>query len=155
MANNPYVNKVQYGNEVLIDISNDTVAADKILSGYTAHNKAGAAITGTIVSKDIDDITFTEIANTEAHRVFLRAEVPAGYYDTNGYKGTSIIHLPVPSSGTVGFTVYIPNGTANPSLSTAADWLPVEIEVDSNGNSNIYDNTVGAIDGDNLGYGSN
>ena len=47
MANNPYINKVQYGNTVLIDLTSDTVTADKILSGYTAHNAAGASITGT------------------------------------------------------------------------------------------------------------
>ena len=32
-----------------IDISNDTVAADKLLYGYTAHNSLGQAITGTYV----------------------------------------------------------------------------------------------------------
>ena len=32
-----------------VDISNDTVAADKLLQGYTAHNSAGNAITGTYV----------------------------------------------------------------------------------------------------------
>ena len=32
-----------------VDISNDTVAADKLLSGYTAHDHTGTAITGTLV----------------------------------------------------------------------------------------------------------
>lgn len=32
-----------------INLSGDTVAADKLLSGYTAHNSAGQAITGTYV----------------------------------------------------------------------------------------------------------
>lgn len=43
---NQYVNKVIYGNRTLIDLTADTVQADKILSGYTAHDKAGAPITG-------------------------------------------------------------------------------------------------------------
>lgn len=47
MANNPYVNKVQYGNEVLIDLTQDTITANKILVGYTAHDASGAPITGT------------------------------------------------------------------------------------------------------------
>lgn len=41
------VNKVIYGNRTLIDLSADTVTADKLLSGYTAHDKSGAQITGT------------------------------------------------------------------------------------------------------------
>ena len=43
----PSVNKVLLGNEILIDISSDTVAADKLLSGVTAHNASGEQITGT------------------------------------------------------------------------------------------------------------
>lgn len=43
---NQYVNKVIYGNDTLIDISGDTVTAAKILTGYTAHDKSGAPITG-------------------------------------------------------------------------------------------------------------
>ena len=41
------VNKVIYGEETLIDLSGDTVAADKLLTGYTAHGADGTAITGT------------------------------------------------------------------------------------------------------------
>ena len=43
---NEYVNKVIYGNRTLIDLTGDTVQADKILSGYTAHDKSGAPVTG-------------------------------------------------------------------------------------------------------------
>lgn len=40
-------NKVIYGNTVLIDLTADTVTADKILASYTAHDASGAMITGT------------------------------------------------------------------------------------------------------------
>lgn len=43
MANN----KVVFGSTVLIDLTADTVTADKILASYTAHNAAGDVITGT------------------------------------------------------------------------------------------------------------
>ena len=46
MANNEYINKVIYGGDTLIDLTGDTVTADKILSGYTAHDASGATITG-------------------------------------------------------------------------------------------------------------
>ena len=49
MANNPYVNKVDLADgTVLIDLTSDTVAAGKMLSGTTAHDASGAAITGTM-----------------------------------------------------------------------------------------------------------
>ena len=44
--------KVQLSNgTVLLDLTGDTVAADKMLSGYTAHDKSGAKITGTMPNK--------------------------------------------------------------------------------------------------------
>ena len=42
------VNKVVYGSRTLLDLTKDTVASDKLVSGYTAHDKAGNAITGTL-----------------------------------------------------------------------------------------------------------
>ena len=43
MANN----KIVFGSNVLIDLTADTVTADKILASYTAHNASGDIITGT------------------------------------------------------------------------------------------------------------
>ena len=40
------VNKVIYGSNTLIDISDTTATADKILSGYTAYGADGTKITG-------------------------------------------------------------------------------------------------------------
>lgn len=47
MANNQYVNKVVYGNTTLLDLTPDTATADKVLSGYTFHDKTGTPVTGT------------------------------------------------------------------------------------------------------------
>ena len=41
------INKVIYGNTTLIDLTADTVTADKILVNYTAHDQSGSIITGT------------------------------------------------------------------------------------------------------------
>ena len=41
------VSKVNYGSTTLIDLTADTVTADKLLAGYTAHGADGEAITGT------------------------------------------------------------------------------------------------------------
>lgn len=67
MAENK-VSKVIYGNQVLIDLTKDTVAAEKMLKGTTAHDKAGEIITGTCTF-DADttdaDATAAEILNTK------------------------------------------------------------------------------------------
>lgn len=44
MANK--VSKVIYGGKVLIDLTGDTITADKLLSGYTAHGPDGETING-------------------------------------------------------------------------------------------------------------
>lgn len=61
---NPYVNKVSYGGNVLIDLTGDTVAANNMLSGVTAHNKAGAQVTGTIPTQTATTVTPTRTAQT-------------------------------------------------------------------------------------------
>lgn len=40
-------NKVVYGAQVLIDLTEDTVAPEHLLTGKTAHDKSGETITGT------------------------------------------------------------------------------------------------------------
>ena len=43
------VNKVQYGSNVLIDLTGDTIQASALLSGYTAHLASGSTATGSLV----------------------------------------------------------------------------------------------------------
>lgn len=49
MAVNPYYNKVVYDGTTLIDLTSDTVTADTLLEGITAHDKSGQLIVGTLV----------------------------------------------------------------------------------------------------------
>lgn len=42
------INKVAYGNNVLIDLSTDTLSsADQLMQGVVAHDRTGTVITGT------------------------------------------------------------------------------------------------------------
>lgn len=43
-------NKIIYNGNTLIDLTADTVTADTLLSGYTAHDRSGTLITGTATS---------------------------------------------------------------------------------------------------------
>lgn len=42
------VNKVEYAGKVLLDLTEDTVSPDKLISGATCHDKTGAKIIGTL-----------------------------------------------------------------------------------------------------------
>lgn len=44
------ISKVNYGSNVLMDLTGDTVDAEHLAEGYTAHDKTGAPIIGTMVS---------------------------------------------------------------------------------------------------------
>ena len=87
MANNPYANKILLADgTTLIDLTSDTVVADKMLSGVTAHNRAGAVITGSIQSQAGATITpsRTEQTAVAAQRYTTGAvkvaPIPANYY---------------------------------------------------------------------------
>ena len=47
MAETKTIGKVVLGDEVLIDLTDDTITAEDLKKGVTAHDKSGAAITGT------------------------------------------------------------------------------------------------------------
>lgn len=47
------VNKVVYGGSTLIDLTTDTVTADTLLNGATAHNRSGVSVTGTVTFQTI------------------------------------------------------------------------------------------------------
>lgn len=52
------ISKVVYGGKTLIDLTADTITADKMLSGYTAHDKSGVIINGTCTfNADTSDAT--------------------------------------------------------------------------------------------------
>ncbi len=68
MANNPYVNKVVFGNDTLIDISDTTADASKVLASEKFYDRSGAPQTGTCTF-DADtsdaDATAAEILDTK------------------------------------------------------------------------------------------
>lgn len=51
------VSKVEINGATLIDISNDTVAANILAEGYTAHDKTGNTITGTLTQQSGKTVT--------------------------------------------------------------------------------------------------
>lgn len=88
---NEYTSKVVLGSEVLIDLTNDTVDAAHLLSGYTAHGSDGAPVTGTNTfdcDSSSDTATADEILSTKtAH---ARGSALVGSMPNNGAVSGSI-----------------------------------------------------------------
>ena len=51
-------NKVIYGEEVLIDLTEDTIVPEKLVYGFTAHDASGKLITGTLKSIPMDPLEY-------------------------------------------------------------------------------------------------
>ena len=58
MASNPYVNKVEAFGDVLLDLTSDTVTANTLVEGITAHDASGALITGVHPKNPLDPIAY-------------------------------------------------------------------------------------------------
>lgn len=78
-------NKIIYGDTVLIDLTADTVTADKILTNYTAHDASGAIVTGTC-SFDVDsqDATVKVAEILDGKTAYARGTQLTGSMPNNG-----------------------------------------------------------------------
>ncbi len=79
------INKVVYGGNVLIDLTADTITADKILDGYTAHDKSGAVITGTCTNDvNSQDATAAVAEILKGKTAYARGTKLVGTMPNNG-----------------------------------------------------------------------
>lgn len=85
MPNTKYVSKVVYFGETLIDLTGDTVEASKLLSGFTAHDKSGAPITGTSTfDADTKDATATAAEILKTKTAYVKGTKVTGTMPNNG-----------------------------------------------------------------------
>lgn len=79
------INKVVYGGNTLIDLTGDTVTADKILTGFTAHGKDGEAITGACTfDVDSNDATAAVAEILSGKTAYARGSKLTGTMKNNG-----------------------------------------------------------------------
>lgn len=92
------INKVSYGNNILIDLTSDTITADKVLQGYTGHDASGASFVGSYIPTsnngpyvwavyDRDINSYTTIATTD------NATNENGWYQTQMKSSFSIVKV--------------------------------------------------------------
>lgn len=84
------VNKIIYNKKTLIDLTNDTVTADKLFKGVLAHDKSGNQIVGTF-EQSLPTGTKTITANgtydvTDYAKATVNVPVPSGYVKPSGTK---------------------------------------------------------------------
>lgn len=79
------INKVIYGGRTLIDLTGDTVTADKLLKDSTAHDKSGAAIVGTCTfDVDSSDATVAVAEILKGKTAYARGAKLTGTMNNNG-----------------------------------------------------------------------
>lgn len=79
------INKVIYGGETLIDLTGDTVTADKMLAGVTAHDKSGTVITGACpYDVDSTDATVSQAEILNGKTAYARGAKVTGTMKNNG-----------------------------------------------------------------------
>ena len=112
--------KIVFSTRVLIDLTADTVTADKLLEGTTAHGKDGERVTGTILDRNTVGkhgavglsqfltgvaVSKAKSANTQTNHNLdgvsrLCLQPPAGFYNGNTYVGETYAKV----ASTIGLT---------------------------------------------------
>lgn len=79
------ISKVVYGGKTLIDLTADTVTADKILKGATAHDKSGAPIVGACTyNADTSDATAAGAEILSGKAAYVNGVKITGEMNNNG-----------------------------------------------------------------------
>ena len=145
MANNPYVNKVVYGNSTLIDLSQDTATQADVTQGKYFHLPTGERVQGT-ASPTIESLTVTpstsqqtfNASGVDGYKPVTVNAMPSGTAGTpTATKGTVSNHQVTVTPSVTNTTGYITGGTkAGTAVTvTAAELASGNKSITVNGNN--------------------
>ena len=122
-----HYSKVVVNGETIMDLTGDTVSANKLLSGFTAHDKTGAPIEGTCTfdanTSDANAAAFEILSGKTA---YVKANKVTGTMPNNGGVEGSISDLEVPYTIPQGY--HDGSGTVSVESSEAAKLIPENIK---------------------------
>lgn len=79
------ISKVVFGGNTLIDLTQDTVVADKLLQGYTAHGADGNVVTGTCTyDSNTQDATASDSEILVGKTAYVKGSKKTGTMPNNG-----------------------------------------------------------------------
>lgn len=112
-------NKVVYNDNVLIDLTADTVDAENLMTGYTAHDKSGAIITGTLDPYKPEILVVVNAAAAVTASVVV-GDSSAGVYLQPSYHEDNVWMYEIPYYGTwqVGVSSMFGNTSQNVVVDT-------------------------------------
>ena len=124
-----YKNKIIFGNEVQIDLTQDTAVANKVLNGYTFHDASGAPVTGTCdFDVDSSDATATADEVLSGETFGAQGELKTGSMPNRGAVSGSISDKDTPYNIQNGY--HDGSGTVGIDSTEAAKLIPSNIRQD-------------------------
>lgn len=118
--------KIIYYGQVLMDLTADTIKADKLLKGYTAHGADGEVITGTCeYDANTQDATAADSEILSGKKAVVKGSMITGAMPNNGAVGLKITSKTQKATITRGY--HDGSGTAEIDSTEQAKLIPSNI----------------------------